>query len=98
MGDILYPLYRDPLFAKAKHMDDYAKLKELYQMVCSQINRLDEKIETHGKPMGPRQDILQKTDKNTHRILLRRKERLEKQMADLAESIKKDIDTFNGKL
>jgi len=96
MGDILYPLYRDPIFSQAKELDDYRKLKELYQMVCSQIERLDEKIETHGKPMGPRQDILQKTDKNTHRILLRRQERLAKQMALLEKSIKIHIAKSNA--
>ena len=92
MNDIKYPLYKDPLFAKAKRVDDYKKLKHLHRSICDMIDNLDEKIAVHGNPRNPRQDILQRQDTNNFRILQRQKLHLEEKMKILEESIKNDME------
>lgn len=89
---ILYPLYRDNLFAKAKRLADYEKLKHHYQLVNEMIDKLSEKIDYQQIPRNPRQDILQRCDKNNVRILLRQKQRLEEKMLYLEGIIREDID------
>ena len=98
MSDILYPLYRDELFSKAKKFSDYEKLKVLHRSVCFMLEKLEEKVEVHGKPRNPRQDIMQRMDQNNLRGLQQRKKRLEEKMIVLEQSIKEDIDQFNGKV
>lgn len=90
--DIQYPLYRDELFSKAKRMADYEKLKVLYQSVCWMLNEVEEKIDVHGAPRNPRQDILQKQDRNNFRVLQQRKLRLEQKMKVYENLIQEDID------
>jgi hypothetical protein len=92
MNDIKYPLYNDPLFAKAKRVDDYEKIKNLHRSVCKIIERLDDKISVHGNPKNPRQDVLQFQDTNNFRLLQRQKLHLEEKMKVLEESIKKDME------
>ena len=91
--NIQYPLYRDNLFAKAKRLADYEKLKHHFNLINEMINKTNGQIERHQTPRNPRQDILQACDKNNIRILLRQKQRLEGKLKDLEQSIREDIDS-----
>jgi hypothetical protein len=95
---VLYPLYKDPTFSQAKQLDDYRKLKELYETICLELDNLEDKLETHSRPKGPRQMADQMTDKNHIKVLTRRKERLESQMTAMEASIKRNVDSLNKKL
>ena len=96
MSDILYPLYRDPIFSNAKKFVDYEKLKNMHKSISSMINQLSERVETHGKPRNPRQDFLQNSDKLKLRSLQQRKTHIEEKMVALENTIKTDIDKFNA--
>lgn len=91
MHDIQYPLYRDELFSKAKRLSDYEKTKTLYQSVCWMIEHVENSIKNQQPPRNPRQDILQRCDKNNIHVLYRRKDRLEQNLKLLEEGIKKDM-------
>lgn len=92
-GNIQYPLYRDNLFAKVKRIADYEKAKDLHRSITEMIETTQGKVERHQRPNNPRQDILQRCDKNNLRILLRQKQRLEDKMVSLERMIREDIDT-----
>ena len=93
MNDIQYPLYKDPLFSKAKKIADYEKLKSLHLSVCEMIENIGEKVEVHSRPRNPRQDMMQRSNKNNIRVLHQRKIRIEERMVVLEESIRKDIES-----
>jgi len=90
-NDIKYPLYRDDLFAKAKRVDDYRKLKILHGAICSMMDELKVKVETSGRPRNPRQDILQQKDKTNLRGYENRRIHLEEKMLILENKIKQDM-------
>lgn len=87
----MYPLYTDDLFAKAKRIDDYKKMKELHRSITDMIEKTEPKIGSFCPPKNPRQDIKQRQDKNNLRVLQRQKQRLEERMIDLEKMIRKDI-------
>jgi hypothetical protein len=91
-GEIMYPLYRDNLFAKAKRIADYEKMKSLYNSVIEMIEKTEPKVKSAGAPRNPRQDILQRQDKNNLRVLYRQKQRLEERLRSLEWTIRADID------
>ena len=88
----MYPLYRDNLFAKAKRIADYEKMKSLYNSVIEMIEKTEPKVKSAGAPRNPRQDILQRQDKNNLRVLYRQKQRLEERLRSLEWTIRADID------
>ena len=92
-GEIMYPLYTDNLFAKAKRIDDYKKTKELHRSITDMIEKTEPKVKSAGAPRNPRQDTMQRQDKNNLRVLLRQKQRLEERMKELERMIREDIDT-----
>lgn len=92
-GEIMYPLYRDNLFSKLKRMEDYTTLKTLHQSVIEMIGKTEPKVRSARLPRNPRQDIMQRQDKNNLRVLQRQKQRLEDRMRDLEKMIREDIDS-----
>lgn len=92
-NDIQYPLYRDSLFAKAKRLADYEKIKSLHRSVTDMIEKTESLVKSARPPRNPRQDIMQRQDKNNLRVLLRQKQRLEERMKELERMIREDIDT-----
>lgn len=92
-GEIMYPLYRDNLFSKLKRMEDYTMLKNLHQSVTEMIEKTEPKVRSARLPRNPRQDIMQRQDKNNLRVLQRQKQRLEDRMKDLEKLIREDIDS-----
>lgn len=91
-NNIQYPLYRDNLFSKFKKLEDYEKMKNLHQAIIEMIEKTEPKIKSAGAPRNPRQDIMQRQDKNNLRVLHRQKQRLEERMKDLEWAIRADID------
>jgi hypothetical protein len=91
-GQIMYPLYRDNLFAKAKRLADYEKMKSLHRSITEMIEKTEPMVKSERPPRNPRQDIMQRQDKNNLRVLLRQKQRLEERMKDLEWAIRADID------
>lgn len=91
-NDIKYPLYRDSLFAKAKRIADYEKMKSLHRSVTEMIEKTEPLVKSARPPRNPRQDIMQRQDKNNFRVLQRQKQRLEERMKDLEWTIKADMD------
>lgn len=92
-GEIMYPLYRDNLFAKAKRIADYEKMKSLHRSITEMIEKTEPLVKSARPPRNPRQDIMQRQDKNNLRVLLRQKQRLEERMKELERMIREDIDT-----
>ena len=88
----MYPLYRDNLFAKAKRLADYEKMKSLHQSVMEMVEKTEPKVKSAGAPRNPRQDIMQRQDKHNLMVLQRQKQRLEERMKDLEWTIRADID------
>ena len=93
-GEIMYPLYRDHLFAKAKRLADYEKMKSLYRSVTEMIEHTEPKVNSARTPRNPRQDIMQRQDKNNLRVLLRQKQRLEERMQELEWMIREDMESL----
>lgn len=91
--DIQYPLYRDNLFSKLKRVEDYRRMKELHRSITEMIEKTEPLVKSARPPRNPRQDIMQRQDKNNLRVLLRQKQRLEDRMKDLERMIREDIDT-----
>lgn len=91
-GEIMYPLYRDNLFAKAKRLADYEKMKSLHRSVTGMIEKTEPLVKSARPPRNPRQDIMQRQDKNNLRVLQRQKQRLEERMKNLEWAIRSDID------
>lgn len=89
----MYPLYRDHIFATAKRIADYEKMKELHRSITEMIEKIEPKIKSAMPPRNPRQDIMQRQDKNNIRVLQRQKQRLEERLKDLERMIKEDIDS-----
>lgn len=88
----MYPLYRDNLFAKAKRLADYEKMKSLHRSITEMIEKTEPLVKSARPPRNPRQDIMQRQDKNNLRVLQRQKQRLEERMKDLEWAIRTDID------
>ena len=91
-NDIQYPLYRDNLFSKLKRMEDYRRMKSLHRSITEMIEKTEPLVKSARPPRNPRQDIMQRQDKNNLRVLLRQKQRLEERMKDLEWTIRSDID------
>lgn len=89
----MYPLYRDNLFANVKKISDYEKMKALHRSITEMIEKTEPKVNSAGAPRNPRQDIMQRQDKNNLRVLLRQKQRLEERMQELERAIQEDIDS-----
>ena len=80
------------LFSKAKKIADYEKLRTLHYSICKRIGHIDENMLEWKLPTNPRQDMLQKFERQNLPRLKRQKERIEKQMVMLEELIKEDIE------
>lgn len=91
-NSIKYPLYNDPLFAKAKRVDDYEKLKSSYELLCHLIESKERTAMDFNIPKNPREDAIQVHEKKTFQIWKRQKSHLEEKMKILEESIKKDME------
>jgi len=92
MNDIKYPLYEDPLFSRAKRLDNYNKLKKSYLSICQMIEEWGNKTELKGIPRGPREDLMKQYDKHSIIIWQRQKLRLEERLSTLEKEIQKDIE------
>lgn len=77
---------------KIVKVEEYNKTRRLYWSIISQIERLTEDIGKFQSPRNPRQDAIQMHDRATLYMLEKQKDRLEKKMSELEQSIKKDIE------
>lgn len=77
---------------KVIKVEEYNKTRRLYWSIISQIEKLTEEIKEFKTPRGPREDLSQQHDRTHLRALEKQKERLEKKLAELEESIKLDIE------
>jgi hypothetical protein len=91
-GEIMHPLYRSKLFFNLKRLADYEKMKILHQSIMDMIEKTEPKVKSARPPRNPRQDIIQRQDKNNLRVLQRQKQRLEERMNNLERMIQEDID------
>jgi len=82
----------ETIFSKILKIDNYNKLKSLYSSVCSQIKELDGIVHDFAKPRNLREDSEQVHDKVKFGALTKQKERLERKLTELEESIKLDIE------
>ena len=89
------PFQRGEVLTKLNRISSLEKFKVLHRSVCWMIENITEKVGFQNPPRNPRQDILQRCDKNNLRVLQQRKIRLEEKMELLEESIKKDIESEN---
>jgi hypothetical protein len=83
-------------FSKIERVDNYRKLHKHFQLVCKQIEDLKENVEHVKLPKNPREDAIQCHEKITHRMLIRQKTRMEKQLQELAKTIEADIVAYKN--
>lgn len=79
-------------FSRIERVDDYQKLKKHFESVCKQIEGLTESVANVKPPRNPREDAIQCHEKVSHRMLLRQKTRMEKQLQELATAIQTDLE------
>lgn len=83
--------WRDTI-RKIIKVEEYNKIKKIYLSILSQIEQLEEDTEHFVPPRNPREDASQVHDKIKLRMLGKQKDRLEKKMSELEQSIRKDIE------
>src|ERR1700733_3165993 len=83
------------VFNRIKRIEEYKKVKALYDTACWQVDHLSTDLESRGTPRNPRQDLLNRLDADHCRGLQMQKQRLQERLRVLEKSIKKDMDEYN---
>ncbi len=85
-------------FSRIERVDDHQRLTIQYKSVCRQIEDLKEDVENAKPPRNPREDAIQCHTKATHAMLLKQKNRLERQLKTLADAIAIDMEMSKNEL